>query len=64
MTQKIHETIKCCRKSCPDLFIQKRRRKMMVDKKKKDMAKKRKILNEQNEGSPDADDGWEIADGN
>ena len=36
----------------------------MVDKKKKDMAKKRKILNEQNGGSPDADDGWEIADGN
>ena len=33
----------------------------MVDKKKKDMAKKRKILNEQNAGD---DDGWEIADGN
>ena len=37
---------------------------MMVDKKKKEMAKKRKILNEQNGGSADADDGWEIADGN
>ena len=36
---------------------------MMSDKKKKEMAKKRKILNEQN-GENGNDDGWEIADGN
>lgn len=34
----------------------------MSDKKKKEMAKKRKILNEQN--GENGDDGWEIADGN
>ena len=38
---------------------------MMSDKKKKEMAKKRKILNEQNgENGNYDDDGWEIADGN
>lgn len=36
----------------------------MSDKKKKEMAKKRKILNEQNGENGNDDDGWEIADGN